>query len=132
MLDKELWINYPALQQKYVGKNAINEDASVIVCYKNGIPVGCGCFRKTEHEENAVEVKRMFVDPTRRGKGIGRTILRELSKWAKEQGKASMILETGIKQTEAIEMYKKYGFEIIENYGDYKGNGNSLCMRKKI
>jgi putative acetyltransferase len=129
MLDKELWINYPHLQQQYVNKNIINTDASVIVCYDNGLPVGCGCIRQTD-KEKTVELKRMYVDPIKRGKGIGSLILNELCKWAKEKGNTTVLLETGIKQTEAIEMYKKYRFEITENYGEYKGNRNSICMRK--
>jgi len=130
-LDKELWINYPTIQQRYVDMNIINNDASVIVCYKNGKAIGCGCIREKE-DEKAVELKRMYVDIDERGKGIGKSILRELEKWAKEQGNDSIILETGIKQIEAIGMYKKSGFQIIENYGKYLGNDHSLCMKKEL
>jgi GNAT superfamily N-acetyltransferase len=130
-LDKELWINYPTIQQRYVDMNLINDDALVIVCYKNGKAIGCGCVRKTENEKTA-ELKRMYVDNYERGKGIGKGILHELEKWAKEDRKDSMILETGIKQIEAISMYKKSGFRIIENYGKYAGNDHSICMRKEL
>jgi GNAT superfamily N-acetyltransferase len=68
----------------------------------------------------------MYVLDGERGKGVGKNILRELEKWAKEKGNSQIILETGKLQIEAIEMYKKNGYRITENYGYYKGNANSI------
>jgi GNAT superfamily N-acetyltransferase len=130
-LDKELRKRYPVIQQNYVNKNVVKEDASVILCYENRKCMGCGCFRNT-NEEKVVELKRMYVIDDERGKGIGKGILKELEKWAKEKGNGQIILETGKLQIEAIEMYKKYDYGIIENYGYYKGNTNSICMKKEI
>jgi GNAT superfamily N-acetyltransferase len=74
----------------------------------------------------------MFVKEDRRGKGIAPTILNELEKWATELGYAACILETGKKQPEAIALYKKGGYQIIPNYGQYHGVDNSVCMRKQL
>jgi len=78
------------------------------------------------------EIKRMFVRPERRGRGIARSILSELETWAGELGFLECILETGLKQPEAIELYRKSGYETIPNYGQYEGVENSVCMRKSI
>ncbi|MDR3258150.1 MAG: GNAT family N-acetyltransferase [Fusobacteriaceae bacterium] len=130
-LDKYLWFLYPEIQAVYAVKNIVEKDAFVIVCFDNEEVVGCGCFRHTD-EENVVELKRMYVKDKYRNMGIGENILNELEKWAKEKKNRYIILETGIKNIDALNLYKKYGFRITENYGYYKGKENSICMKKQI
>ena len=79
-----------------------------------------------------MEVKRMYVPLEKRGKGIASIVLQELEKWAKELGYQKCILETGIKQPEAISLYKKNNYAIIPNYGQYAGVKDSVCFEKKI
>jgi GNAT superfamily N-acetyltransferase len=131
LLDNELYSYYGKLQNKYDKKNIIQNDSYVIICINNGRPIACGCIRDTENS-NVIELKRMFTIREERGKGIAKNVVIELEKWALELGKTKIILETGIKQDYAINMYKNIGFEIIENYGEYKGNLNSICMAKTI
>jgi GNAT superfamily N-acetyltransferase len=64
--------------------------------------------------------------------GIASNILAELEKWASELSYAKCILETGKKQPEAISLYKKNGYRIIPNYGQYCEVENSLCFEKKL
>jgi GNAT superfamily N-acetyltransferase len=71
----------------------------------------------------------MFTLPEHRGKGIGFKILGELEKWAKEEGYTRAVLETGYLQKDAIHLYQKAGYEITENYGQYIGVENSVCMK---
>jgi putative acetyltransferase len=103
---------------------------NVVVCYENDIAVGCGAFK--EYEPNVAEIKRMFVKPEYRGKGIASTILYELEKWAKDEKYQKCILETSFKLVNAIELYKKFGFEITERYGQYANVESSICMKKNI
>lgn len=58
----------------------------------------------------------MFVKKEFRGKGIAANILPALCSWARELGYKKVVLETGLKQPEAISLYKKAGFELIPNY----------------
>jgi len=74
----------------------------------------------------------MFVLPEYRGKGIAISILEGLEKWAKELGFTETVLETGANQPAAINLYKKYGYEIIPNYGQYIGKEASSCMKKAL
>ena len=74
----------------------------------------------------------MFTIKEERGQSIGKLIVEELEKWAFELHFNRMILETGVKQSSAIAMYQKIGFEIVDNYGEYEGNSNSICMAKEI
>jgi putative acetyltransferase len=110
--------------------NKIDKIKHAVVAYENDIPVGCGAIK--EFEPNSVEIKRMYTLPEQRGKGIASKILAELEKWAAELTFKKCILETGIKQPEAIELYKKNGYRQISNYGQYKGIENSLCFEKKL
>lgn len=101
---------------------------NVIVVYENDIAVACGAFKK--YETGTAEIKRMFVCPEQRGKGIAALILKELESWAKEQGFSSFILETSPKLTGAVALYVKTGYYLIPNYGQYIGVENSVCMKK--
>ena len=68
--------------------------------------------------------------PEYRGKGVAEAILNELENWAKEEGYSISILETGHKQLDAIGLYQKLGYQITENFGQYIGVENSVCMKK--
>lgn len=102
----------------------------VIVLYEDGAALGCGAFKQLE--PTVAEIKRIFVLPEQRGKGIAYSILNELENWAKEEGNTSCILETSDQLTDAIALYKKAGYEIIPNYGQYADIESSICMRRFI
>ena len=100
----------------------------VLVIYENEVAIGCGAFKK--YDTITAEIKRMFVHPDHRGKGIARFILSELENWAKESGYTDFILETSPKLESAIALYLKTGYQLIPNYGQYIGVENSICMKK--
>jgi GNAT superfamily N-acetyltransferase len=79
-----------------------------------------------------MEIKRMYTLPECRGKGIATKVLIELEKWANELSYEKCILETGKKQPEAIALYKKNGYKLIPNYGQYAEMENSVCFEKEI
>ena len=101
---------------------------NVIICYENDVAVGCGAFKKSD--TRVAEIKRMFVPVEHRGKGIALKILSELEIWARELNHTSCILETSFKLENAIALYKKSGYEITENFGQYIGVESSVCMKK--
>jgi len=103
---------------------------NALVCYEKGIPVGIGAYK--EFEPNVAEIKRMYTLPEHRGKGIAKAILTELENWAKEENYSTAILETGCMQKDAIGLYQKLGYTIIENFGQYIGVANSICMKKDL
>jgi len=128
LLDKDLNSMYGILQAQYEKFNKIESIETVVVAYQDKIPIGCGCFKK--FDTSSVEIKRMFVKKENRGKGIAKMILTELERWAKENGNITSFLETGIKQHKAISFYTNFGYKRIENFGQYFGNNNSICMSK--
>jgi len=103
---------------------------NVLIAYDNGIAIGCGAFKSYQH--NVAELKRMFVLPESRGKGVASAILIALENWAREEGYTSCILDTSSRLEHAIALYKKFDFQITPNYGQYIGVMSSVCMRKNI
>lgn len=101
---------------------------TVLVVYENGEAIGCGGFKP--YDDTTAEIKRMFVLPEKRGKGLSKMILKAIEDWAAEFGYNSYILETSPQLEPAIALYKKSGYEMIPNFGQYIGVENSVCMQK--
>lgn len=114
----------------YAQYNKIDAIRYAVIAYENGKPVGCGAMK--EWEQGATEIKRMYTLGEERGKGIATRILNELEVWAAELGYEKCVLETGKKQPEAIDLYRKNNYRQILNYGQYAGIENSLCFEKKL
>jgi len=114
----------------YSALNKVDGIPTVVLAFADGEPVGCGAFRPID--EKTVEIKRMFVLPEFRGKGIASSVLAELESWAKEKGASCAVLETGSTMTSAIRLYEKAGYKRTENYGPYVGNEGSACFSKAL
>ncbi len=128
-LDEDLTIRDGDDHPFYDQFNKLDSIKHTVVAYdEKNTAVGCGAIK--QFEPKVMEVKRMFVPLEQRGKGIAGKILKELEIWAMELGNRKCILETGIKQPEAISLYKKSGYRFIDNYGQYKGVENSVCFEK--
>ncbi|TRX36961.1 GNAT family N-acetyltransferase [Flavobacterium sp. ZT3R18] len=130
LLDEVLRIKDGEDHDFYAQHNTLDKINHVIVCYQDDVAIGCGAFKKLD--SNTVEIKRMFVHPDFRGKGIASTVLKELEVWASEFNFTSCVLETGKNNTEAIALYYKSGYETIPNYGQYENIETSVCLKKPI
>jgi putative acetyltransferase len=95
-----------------------------------GTAVGCGALR--EDPSGYGEVKRMFVDPSLRGKGVGRAILRRVEQEALSSRLSCVRLETGTLQAEALGLYRSEGYREIPPFGDYRPDPLSVFMEKRI
>jgi putative acetyltransferase len=129
-LDKDLRIRDGEDHAFYAQYNKIDSIKHVVVAYQNNEAVGCGAFKL--YEEKTTEIKRMFVPPQHRGKGIASLVLAELEKWCKELNYEKCILETGKKQPEAIKLYHKNNYKIIPNFGQYADVPDSVCFEKNL
>ena len=129
-LDADLAIRDGEDHAFYAQYNKIDLIKHVVVAYLDETPVGCGAIK--EYSEGVTEVKRMYTNPDLRGKGIASTVLKELEKWAAELHYSRCILETGIKQPEAIALYTKNSYHRIPNYGQYEGVLDSVCFEKVL
>jgi putative acetyltransferase len=92
--------------------------------------VGCGAVRRIDGQTG--EIKRMYVPPEERGKGLSRLLLNALESEARKLGLSRVVLETGVRQLAALALYEKAGFSRIEPFGEYIGSPLSVCMAKDL
>ena len=118
-LDAELRIRDGDESEFYEQFNKSDSIKYAVVIYQNGVAVGCGALRP-------------YVPLEHRSKGIASLVVTELEKWAIELGFYHLILETGIRQPEAIRLYTKNGYQSIPNYGQYEGVSSSVCFAKQL
>lgn len=129
-LDEDLMLRNGETQNLYHQYNKTDNIPHAVVVYADDLPVGCGCFK--HYNNDTVEMKRMFVLPGMRGRKLAAQLLQELEKWAMEEGYQKAILETGVRQVEAIRLYSNSGYQLIENYDQYVGMADSLCYQKEL
>jgi putative acetyltransferase len=129
-LDADLAFRDGAEHSFYAQFNKVDMIKHAVVAFENDVAVGCGAIK--ELAPGVMEVKRMYVPPELRGRGIASAVLHELETWAREMQYKKCMLETGKKQPEAIALYLKSGYTIIPNYGQYANVENSVCFEKKL
>ncbi len=105
--------------------------SAFIIAWVDGEAVGCGAIRPMDDTRYA-EVKRMYVRPGYRGRGISRRILVDLEERARDFGYGFLQLETGVLQPEAIGLYESAGFYRIPNFGIYGEESLSVCYEKEL
>lgn len=98
--------------------------------HDNEMVAGCGAIRLLDPE--TAELKRMYVRPAFRRRGISRQLIRHLEQTARALGVRSMRLETGPEQVEALALYESCGYSYIPPYGEYTGSPVSVCMEKLL
>src|SRR5262249_27401869 len=101
-----------------------------LIAWRTAKPIGCGAIRRIE--ERTGELKRMYVVPEERGRGIGWGILQALEGEARTLGISRVVLETGIRQREALALYERAGFLRIALFGEYVASPLSICMAKEL
>jgi GNAT superfamily N-acetyltransferase len=99
-----------------------------LVARQDGRTVGCGAIRLVDAA--TAEVKRMYVEPDQRGKGVGRAVLARLEAAARQLGARRLVLETGIHSPDALALYHRAGFTQIDCWGEYASSPTSICMEK--
>ncbi|MGP3949150.1 GNAT family N-acetyltransferase [Streptomyces sp. 7N604] len=108
-----------------------------LVAYDGTEPVASGGWRAQEangegYADGDAEIKRMYVVREARGRGLARRILAALEDSAREAGRTRMVLETGIKQPEAIALYTSSGYAPAEKFGLYRCYEDSRCFAKVL
>lgn len=130
MLDSELEVNNGSEHDFYDQFNKLNAIKNFVLVEMDNAPAGCGAFKKFDDE--SVEIKRMYVHPSFRNKGIASAVLKEIETWAAESGFKKCILETGLKQLAAIALYRKHGYYKIPNFEPYTNAASSICFGKTV
>ena len=130
LLDDELALTEGEEHAFYAKYDSIENIRYAVLAYCGKEPVGCGAIKN--YAPGVMEIKRMFTLPSHRGKGIAAQVLAELEKWAQEITCFYLILETGKNNARAITLYRKNGYELIDNYAQYAGVASSVCFKKAL
>ena len=127
-LDRDLLARYPQASVHGIDPAAVEASGFFLIARLAGRAVGCGALRPLA--PGVGEVKRMFVRPEARRRGIARRVLDRLEQMARERGIAALRLETGTRQPEAIALYEAAGYRRIPCFGEYAEDPFSLCYEK--
>lgn len=114
----------------YIPYNALTDIHDVVLACDADRPVGCAGLRV--YTGACAEVKRVFVHPAYRGRGIAKALMARLERMAKTQGYTRLVLETGAPLVAAMGLYRAAGYRVIPNYGPYAGMPASVCMEKRL
>ena len=114
----------------YSVEKLLREQVTFFVVREDGAAAGCGGVQLFGSDYG--ELKRMYVRPEFRGRGLGKLMLNQLAEYAHKNGVGLLRLETGIHQKEAIGLYEGFGFKRIPPFGEYKPDPLSIFYEKRI
>ena len=122
---------YPAEARYALDLNSLKKSNVIFVVARdhNGFAVGCGAVVLTG---TVGELKRMYVRPQNRARGIARSVLSELETSTVQAGCSELLLETGPYQTEALSFYKRHGYTVRGPFGSYSAHPLSVFMGKRL
>jgi len=130
-LDALMTSLYPAESNHFLDIAALSEPSVTFLVVRAGDEaVGCGAILSDPRGWG--EVKRMYVRPDQRGRGIGKRVLAELEAVARDASQRLLRLETGIHNAEAIALYRRAGFTERSAFGDYAPDPLSVFMEKRV
>ena len=132
-LDRGLAQLYPPEQRfgpNFKAAQIADGRALFLVARLDARAVGCGAIQLLDGA--TAEVKRMYVEPESRGRGVGRMVLDALEREAQRLGVTRLVLETGIHQHAAIALYLHAGFDPCDCWGEYLTSPSSVCYSKEI
>jgi GNAT superfamily N-acetyltransferase len=129
-LQAELIATYDGSDTESGAKPTAADTPVFVVARLGDEAVGCGALRP--YGDGRIELKRMYVRPSHRGRGLSRAILVALEDEARAEGASHVILETGDRQHAAIALYERSGYDAIPKYGPYADSPISLCYEKKL
>jgi putative acetyltransferase len=107
-----------------------HDDVAYLVGVVNGRAVACGAWQALGH--GIAELKRMYVRPAYRGRGLARQMIVAIEEEALAAGRPVIRLETGTYLPAAIAVYQSAGYRPIPAFGEYAGNPHSLCFEKRL
>ena len=134
------------VQQEYVvrygGRDAAVVDPAefspplglFLVAEVDGVPAGCGGWRVHDRgpEGSTAELKRMYVGPGFRRRGLAALLLSELERTATAAGHRRLVLNSGERQPEALALYERTGYAPVPGYGIYADSPDAVFLGKQL
>lgn len=129
-LDNEYLRNIGEDALKYKEYNTLLDPHVVLLLLNWGNPIACASYRVLDSE--SIEIRRVFVKRRYRKRNIAYKLVKALEKLAMENNFRYSYLETGTENTASIGLYKKLGYEKIDNFGFFKDDDACICMKKEF
>lgn len=117
-------------REAFIPYNISEAISDVLIAEAEGKAVGCGGLKM--YSKNAIEIKRLWVEPEYRGKHIATELMERLEERAEKEGCTRLILQTRPQMEEAVGLYKKRGYKLIDNYPPYDKLEGAICFEKRI
>ena len=117
-------------RRAFVPYNASAEIPDVLIAYREGKAIGCAGLKR--YDDKSAEIKRVWVQPESRGQHIAGEMMQLIEQKARQQGFARVILQTRPQMTEAVVMYTKRGYYLIQNYPPYDKLVGAVCYAKDL
>ena len=118
------------IQNRYAEVNRPENMTALAVAYENDTPIACGAWKRID--ATTAELKRLYVLPQFRRKGVARSLIASLEADAAAAGIRRMILETAVDTADSHRLYLSAGYRIMDYYGSPAGAENCLCFHKKL
>lgn len=116
----------------------LHADTTWLVLHDDdGAALGCAAVQPLSHTvadaaPDLGEVKRLYVVPDARGRGLSRVLMDAVETAARDLGYRRLQLETGMQQPEALALYRGLGYTDIAPYGYYKDSAETVCLTKEL
>lgn len=108
----------------------VGPGACFLLASSDGLPIGCGGFRLLE--PGVAELRRVYVVPSARARGIAGLLLSRLEEVALAAGYTRLRLETGVRQPAALRLYERAGYQVIPAFAPYREDPLSVCLEKTL
>ena len=118
------------IQNRYAEVNRPENMTALAVAYENDTPIACGAWKRID--ATTAELKRLYVLPQFRRKGVARSLIASLEADAAAAGIRRMILETAVDTADSHRLYLSAGYRIMDYYGSPAGAENCLCFHKEL
>lgn len=130
LLDEYYFTLVGDIQLKYAEPNRPENMSALAVVYEGEFPIACGAWKAVD--DQTAEIKRIFVRPQYRRRGVATALIRALEEHAAASGHRKLILETAVDTTGSHQLYLSLGYQLRDYYGSPAGAENCLCFHKEI
>lgn len=118
------------IQNRYAEPNRPENMTALAVAYEGDTPIACGAWKWLD--EDTAELKRLYVLPEFRRKGVASGLIEVLEVHAAAAGASRMILETAVDTTDSHQLYLAADYRLTDYYGSPAGEANCLCFHKNL
>ena len=126
----ELRARYEGGQEPGTPPSAADVAVVLVARDAGGEAVGCGALRPLE--DGVAEIKRMYVVPAARGRGLSKLVLAGLEAAARDRGWTTLRLETGPRQPEVVALYEGAGYRRIAAFGPYADDADDSLFYERV